>query len=164
MNSSKTKIIKKLVECEHWIQVSSVFYSDEDDLKEDSELKNGIKTLRTLVKKLGEKLESINKLEKEINSQRFGEYIRYIRKSKNKTIAYVSRRLDISIGYLSQIELGDRSPFDNECIKKFCEIFGEDYYFMIGLAEKERRFVRIGENRKLLKTKKPRLPEALLVC
>jgi transcriptional regulator with XRE-family HTH domain len=163
MNSAKTKIIKKLVESEHWIQISSSFYSDEDDLKDDDELEKGIKTLRTLVKKLSEKMESIDKLEKEISSKRFGDYIRYIRKYKNKTLGYVGKKLGISIGYMSQIELGERSPFNDECIKKFCEIFDQDYYFMLGLAVKERRFVRIGENRRLLKTKKPQLPEALLV-
>ena len=77
---------------------------------------------------------------------RFGDFIKHKRLSDPRELrqADVADALDISVGYLSDIERRQRNPFDPEKIEKFVEFFSlseEDKARIYDLASHENREV-----------------------
>jgi transcriptional regulator with XRE-family HTH domain len=73
--------------------------------------------------------------------QRFGELLRKLRRKSDKTLGDVARMLGVSVVYLSDVERGNRKPFNNDRIVKIGEYLGEDAADLIEAADRERGFI-----------------------
>jgi transcriptional regulator with XRE-family HTH domain len=49
----------------------------------------------------------------------FGSYIKDLRRSKGKTLDEISKRVGVSLSFLSDIETGRRSPFEADKMEEF---------------------------------------------
>jgi len=73
--------------------------------------------------------------------QRFGELLRKLRRKSDKTLGDVARMLGVSVVYLSDVERGNRKPFNNDRIVKIAEYLAEDAADLIEAADRERGFI-----------------------
>ena len=65
----------------------------------------------------------------------FGDALRKARQSADKTLGDVARLLDVSIVYVSDVERGNRRPFNNERIIKIAEFIETDPAPLIAAAD-----------------------------
>ena len=70
--------------------------------------------------------------------ERFGEALRRTRHDAEKTLGDVAKLLSISVVYVSDVERGNRRPFNNERILKVAEFVNTDPAPLIAAAVAER--------------------------
>jgi len=71
-------------------------------------------------------------------TRRFGDVLRDMRRKADKTLGQVSRMLDVSAVYLSDVERGNRKPFTRERILKIAEFLGVNPKELLQSADRER--------------------------
>ena len=70
--------------------------------------------------------------------ERFGDLLRKLRRKADKSLGDVARLLGVSVVYLSDVERGNRKPFNNDRIVKIAEFLGEDPTPLMEAADLER--------------------------
>ena len=73
-----------------------------------------------------------------MGQRRFGEILRRLRRKANKTLGELSRMLNLSTVYISDVERGNRKPFTRERILKIADFLGVDAGELLAAADKER--------------------------
>jgi len=73
--------------------------------------------------------------------ERFGEVLRKQRRQAGKTLADLAKPLGVSVVYLSDVERGNRKPFNNDRILKAAEFLRTDASPLIEAADWERGFI-----------------------
>ena len=71
-------------------------------------------------------------------SDRFGEALRRTRQNAKKTLGDVARLLDISVVYVSDVERGNRRPFNNNRILRIASFLNADPAPLIAAADVEK--------------------------
>jgi transcriptional regulator with XRE-family HTH domain len=97
--------------------------------------------------------------------ERFGEYLSQIRRRRRKKLRELSEYLNLSVGYLSEIEHGIKNPPANEVIQKIAN------YFELGLQEVE-ELLALAQKEKSKPQKDPEVKDffksrgeaAMIVC
>lgn len=70
--------------------------------------------------------------------RRFGEVLRDMRRKADRTLGQVSRMLDVSTVYLSDVERGNRKPFTRQRILKIAEFLETNPNNLLQAADRER--------------------------
>lgn len=70
--------------------------------------------------------------------ERFGNALRKARQSAGRTLGDVAKLLDVSVVYVSDVERGNRRPFNNERILKIANFLKADPVPLISAADLER--------------------------
>ena len=70
--------------------------------------------------------------------ERFGDALRKARRSAGKTLGDVARLLEVSVVYVSDVERGNRRPFNNERLLKIAKFVETDPAPLIAAADIER--------------------------
>jgi len=70
--------------------------------------------------------------------ERFGDALRKRRKAAGKTLSDVAGLLEVSIVYVSDVERGNRRPFDSDRIIKVAKFLKTDASPLIAAADQER--------------------------
>jgi transcriptional regulator with XRE-family HTH domain len=73
--------------------------------------------------------------------ERFGDLLRTLRRKANKTLGNVARELGVSIVYLSDVERGNRKPFNTERLIQLARYLEVDAAALIEAADKERGII-----------------------
>ena len=70
--------------------------------------------------------------------ERFGDTLRRTRQNAKRTLGDVARLLDVSVVYVSDVERGNRRPFNNERILKIARLLEADPAPLIAAADVEK--------------------------
>ena len=70
--------------------------------------------------------------------ERFGDSLRKARRHAEKTLGDVAKLLHVSVVYVSDVERGNRRPFNNERILKIARLVNTDPAPLIAAADVER--------------------------
>ena len=73
--------------------------------------------------------------------ERFGDALRKTRHDAEKTLGDVAKLLDVSVVYVSDVERGNRRPFNNERILKIAKFVKADPAPLIAAANVERGII-----------------------
>lgn len=73
--------------------------------------------------------------------ERFGDALRKTRHDAEKTLGDVAKLLDVSVVYVSDVERGNRRPFNNERILKIAKFVKADPAPLIAAADVERGII-----------------------
>ena len=73
--------------------------------------------------------------------ERFGDALRKTRRNAKKTLGDVAKLLDISVVYVSDVERGNRRPFNNERILKIAGFVKVNPTPLIAAADAERGII-----------------------
>jgi transcriptional regulator with XRE-family HTH domain len=75
----------------------------------------------------------------------FGKALRLRRLDAGETLATVSKAINCSVVYLSQVERGEKGPLDAERVRLFCELLGceDDLNMLQKMAREARGFIAI---------------------
>lgn len=65
-----------------------------------------------------------------------GEKLRYLRKQKNKTLNDVAEEIDLSIGFLSEVERGEKTPSVRK-LEKLADYFDVSTDYLLDRNQKE---------------------------
>lgn len=74
-------------------------------------------------------------------ADRFGDLLRMLRREAGKTLGDVARELGVSIVYLSDVERGNRKPFNTERLVKTARFLKTDPKKLIEAADREKGFI-----------------------
>ena len=111
------------------------------------------------MKKLQESISKIilekEKLIEEIKKERFGPYIKWARNRLGRKLYDISSCLNMKESVLSDIENCKRNPPNKGILNRLAYELNLDYYLLVDLAEKEKTFAKMGENKKLIQKKDP---------
>jgi transcriptional regulator with XRE-family HTH domain len=61
----------------------------------------------------------------------FGDTLKRARTQANKTLQDLANALEVTVGYMSDVERGRRHPLKPEAIEKVCEVVGEQWKGML---------------------------------
>ena len=73
--------------------------------------------------------------------ERFGDLMRQVRRKADKTLGDVARELGVSVVYVSDVERGNRKPFNTERLLKIAAFLKADVTPLIEAADKEKGFI-----------------------
>ena len=71
-------------------------------------------------------------------TERFGDALRRTRQNAERTLGDIARLLGVSVVYVSDVERGNRRPFNNERILKVAELLEADPAPLIKAADVEK--------------------------
>jgi transcriptional regulator with XRE-family HTH domain len=71
----------------------------------------------------------------------FGDLLRKLRRQADKTLGDLARLLGVSVVYVSDVERGNRKPFDNQRIIRIAKFLNADPTALIEAADRERGFI-----------------------
>lgn len=74
-----------------------------------------------------------------MENETYGELLRELRKQKRKTLGDVARALDVTVAYVSDVELGRRNPLAREQTLIVAELFEIDATELLRAAVATRR-------------------------
>lgn len=79
------------------------------------------------------------------NRNPFGDRLRALRHTADKTMGEVARALEVSVVYYSDVENGRRQPFPRESSRyeKLAQVLGGDAHELSDLAECSRKMIEI---------------------
>ena len=74
-------------------------------------------------------------------NERFGDLLRQLRRTADKTLGDVSRELGVSVPYLSDVERGNRNPFTTARLIQLAKFLKADATPLIEAADRERGII-----------------------
>lgn len=89
----------------------------------------------------GGKAPVYGKEENDLMSDRFGDLLRKMRRKADKTLGDVALLLGVSVVFISDVERGNRNPFNNDRIIRISEFLNEDPSPLIEAADRERGLI-----------------------